>query len=74
MKKGAMLINCARGGIVNEEDLYRALKSGHLGGAAVDVFAQEPPGKIELMELDNLICTPHLGADIHCGPAQMTGF
>ena len=62
MKKGAMLINCARGGIVNEDDLYDALASGHLAGAALDVFAQEPPGKIKLMDLDNFICTPHLGA------------
>ncbi|MGM0428307.1 MAG: phosphoglycerate dehydrogenase [Thermodesulfobacteriota bacterium] len=62
MKPGAMLINCARGGIVNEDDLYHALKSGHLGGAALDVFASEPPGKIPLMELSNFICTPHLGA------------
>lgn len=62
MKKGAMLINCARGGIVNEDDLYEVLKSGHLAGAGFDVFEQEPPGKIKLMELDNFICTPHLGA------------
>lgn len=62
MKRGAMLINCARGGIVNEDDLYEALKSGHLGGAALDVFETEPPGKIRLMELPNFICTPHLGA------------
>ena len=62
MKKGAMVINCARGGIVNEEDLYDALKSGHLGGAACDVFSAEPPGKIKLMSLPNFICTPHLGA------------
>jgi D-3-phosphoglycerate dehydrogenase len=62
MKKGAMLINCARGGIINEEDLHEALSSGHLGGAALDVFATEPPGKINLMELPNFICTPHLGA------------
>lgn len=62
MKKGAMLINCARGGIVNEDDLYDALKSGHLGGAALDVFSKEPPGLIKLMELPNFICTPHLGA------------
>ena len=55
MKKGAMLINCARGGIVNEDDLYEALASGHLAGAALDVFSQEPPGKIPLMELDNFI-------------------
>jgi len=57
-----MLINCARGGIVNEDDVYDALKSGHLGGAAFDVFVTEPPGKTRLMELQNFICTPHLGA------------
>ena len=62
MKKGTMLINCARGGIVNEEDLYEALESGRLGGAAFDVFATEPPGNIKLMSLPNFICTPHLGA------------
>ena len=62
MKKGAMLINCARGGIVKEDDVYEALKSGHLGGAAFDVFVTEPPGKTSLMELPNFICTPHLGA------------
>ncbi len=65
MKQGAMLINCARGGIVNEEDLYDALKSNHLGGAALDVFATEPPGKIKLMDLDNFICSSHLGASTH---------
>jgi D-3-phosphoglycerate dehydrogenase len=62
MKKGAMLINCARGDIVNEDDLYEALKSGHLWGAAIDVFSTEPPGKNKLLELNNFICTPHLGA------------
>jgi len=62
MKNGAMVINCARGGIVNEADVYEALKSGRLGGAAFDVFSTEPPGKIELMTLPNFICTPHLGA------------
>jgi D-3-phosphoglycerate dehydrogenase len=62
MKKGAMLINCARGNIVNQDDLYTALKSGHLAGAALDVFSEEPPGKIKLMSLPNFICTPHLGA------------
>lgn len=62
MKKGAMLVNCARGGIVNEDDLYDALKSGHLGGAALDVFVTEPPGHMKLMGLPNFICTPHLGA------------
>lgn len=62
MKKGAMVINCARGGIVNEDDLYEALKEGRLGGAALDVFETEPPGKMDLMGLSNFICTPHLGA------------
>jgi len=62
MKPGAMLINCARGGIINEDDLYHALSSGHLAGAALDVFTTEPPGKAKLMSLPNLICTPHLGA------------
>lgn len=62
MKKGAMLINCARGGIVNEDDLYDVLESGHLAGAALDVFSTEPPGAIKLMSLPSFICTPHLGA------------
>jgi len=62
MKQGAMLINCARGGIVNEDDLYDALESSHLAGAALDVFSKEPPGKSKLMSLPHFICTPHLGA------------
>jgi len=62
MKNGAMLINCARGGIINEDDLCEALQSGHLSGAALDVFGKEPPGTIKLMSLPNFICTPHLGA------------
>jgi D-3-phosphoglycerate dehydrogenase len=62
MKKGAYLINCARGGIVDETALYDALKSGHLGGAALDVFEKEPTPPLPLFELDNVIASPHIGA------------
>ncbi|MDK2836485.1 MAG: D-3-phosphoglycerate dehydrogenase / 2-oxoglutarate reductase [Thermosediminibacterales bacterium] len=62
MKKGAFLLNLGRGGVVDEESLYKALKEGHLAGAAVDVMEQEPPGKSKLFELDNFIATPHIGA------------
>jgi len=65
MKQGAMLINCARGGIVNEDDLHDVLEANHLGGGALDVFVTEPPGKICLMDLDNFICTSHLGASTY---------
>ncbi len=62
MKDGVRIINCARGGIVNEADLYEALKSGKVAGAALDVFEKEPPDENPLLTLDNFICTPHLGA------------
>jgi D-3-phosphoglycerate dehydrogenase / 2-oxoglutarate reductase len=62
MKDGVMIINCARGGIVDEADLYEALRSGKVGGAALDVFETEPPGVSPLFEIDRVICTPHLGA------------
>jgi D-3-phosphoglycerate dehydrogenase len=63
MKEGARLVNTARGGIVDEEALAEAIRSGHLGGAAVDVFAQEPPPRDHsLFALDRVVVTPHLGA------------
>src|SRR4030066_276835 len=62
MKKGVRLINASRGGIVDEKALYDALKSGKVAAAALDVFDKEPPGESPLLELDNFICTPHLGA------------
>ncbi|HNV56473.1 MAG TPA: phosphoglycerate dehydrogenase [Smithellaceae bacterium] len=62
MKKGVFLIHCARGGIVNEKALCRALKAGQVAGAAIDVFEEEPTKNMELVGLDNVICTPHLGA------------
>jgi D-3-phosphoglycerate dehydrogenase len=62
MKEGVMIINCARGGIIDENDLYDAMKSGKVAGAALDVFETEPPGECKLFELDRLVCTPHLGA------------
>ncbi len=62
MKKEVCLINCARGGIIDERDLYEALVSGQIAGAALDVFEEEPPKNMDLISLDNVICTPHLGA------------
>ncbi|MDH3219432.1 MAG: phosphoglycerate dehydrogenase [Gammaproteobacteria bacterium] len=62
MKKGSMLINCARGGLVDELALKAALESGHIKGAALDVYEVEPARDNPLFELDNVICTPHLGA------------
>jgi D-3-phosphoglycerate dehydrogenase len=62
MKTGVMLINCARGGLVNEQDLYDAITSGKVAGAALDVFETEPPENNPLVSLPQVICTPHLGA------------
>ncbi|RPJ09786.1 MAG: phosphoglycerate dehydrogenase [Deltaproteobacteria bacterium] len=68
MKGGVILINCARGGIINEKDLYDAVKEGKVAGAALDVFEKEPAIGNPLFELDEVIHTPHLGAST--GEAQ----
>jgi len=62
MKKGSIIVNCARGGIVDEDALYDACKSGHLRAAALDVYTKEPARENRLFELDNISFTPHIGA------------
>ncbi len=62
IKPGVRLINCARGGLIDEAALYRALITGKIAGAALDVTEQEPPRENPLFKLDNVIVTPHLGA------------
>ena len=61
-KKGVRIINCARGGLINEDDLKAAIESGHVAGAALDVFKEEPATTNPLFALEQVICTPHLGA------------
>ncbi len=63
MKDGVRIVNCARGGIIKEDDLAEAINSGKVAGAALDVFEQEPPASDNpLLQLPQVICTPHLGA------------
>ncbi|MDQ7788046.1 MAG: phosphoglycerate dehydrogenase [Thermodesulfovibrionales bacterium] len=62
MKPGVRIVNCARGGIINEKDLYDALVEGKVAGAALDVLEKEPPENNPLLTLDSVITTPHLGA------------
>ncbi|AQT68534.1 D-3-phosphoglycerate dehydrogenase [Anaerohalosphaera lusitana] len=62
MKPTARVVNCARGGIINENDLYDALEAGKIAGAALDVFEQEPPENKRFQDIDNCLVTPHLGA------------
>jgi len=62
MKPSTRIINVARGGLIDEQALYEAVKAGKIAGAALDVFDQEPPGESPLFELDNIVFTPHLGA------------
>ncbi|HZC22822.1 MAG TPA: phosphoglycerate dehydrogenase, partial [Candidatus Binatia bacterium] len=61
MKQGVRLVNCARGELVNEADLARALQQGHVAAAAIDVFAEEPPKNSPLLALPNVVLTPHVG-------------
>jgi D-3-phosphoglycerate dehydrogenase / 2-oxoglutarate reductase len=62
MKENAFIVNCARGGIIKEEDLYEALSNGKIRGAGLDVFENEPPENSPLLELDNVVLTPHIAA------------
>lgn len=62
MKKNAYLINTSRGAVIDEQALYNALKDGKIAGAALDVFEIEPPTNTALVQLPNVVCTPHIGA------------
>jgi D-3-phosphoglycerate dehydrogenase len=62
MKDGVMIIDCSRGGVVDQEALYQALVSGKVKAAALDVFEEEPPKNSKLLTLENVIATPHMGA------------
>jgi D-3-phosphoglycerate dehydrogenase len=65
MKKGVRIINCARGGIINENDLADAIEAGKVAGAAIDVYPEEPPTNRRLIDLPQVVSTPHLGASTH---------
>ena len=71
MLDGVIVINTSRGGLVNEEDAYKALKSGKLGGLGLDAFALEPPKVSPLFALDNVVVTPHTGAHTYEATEQM---
>jgi D-3-phosphoglycerate dehydrogenase len=62
MKQGVAIVNCSRGGVVNEDALFEAMKSGKVAYAASDVFEKEPPGEHKLLTLPNFYATPHIGA------------
>jgi D-3-phosphoglycerate dehydrogenase len=71
MKDGVRIVNCARGGIIDENALYDALTSGKAAGAALDVFAEEPPTDWKLLKLDNVIGAPHIGASTREAQARV---
>jgi len=70
MKKGTFLVNCARGGTVDEKSLLAALKDGTVGGAGIDVWEKEPPQNRELIEHQNVLALPHLGASTNEGQSR----
>jgi len=70
MKPSAYIINCSRGGTVDEKALYNALKEGKIAGAGIDVFEKEPPENSPLLSLDNVVLTPHLGANTSEGQTR----
>lgn len=65
MKQGVRIIDCSRGGVIDQDALYTALVSGKVAGAALDVFEEEPPKNNKLLTLPNVISTPHMGAQTH---------
>ncbi len=73
MKDGVYIVNCGRGGTIDEEALYEALKSGKVAGAALDVFESEPPVDPKLLQLDNVIGSPHVGASTVEAQARVGG-
>ena len=73
MKNSAILINTARGKLINEQALYNALINNEIAGAAVDTFAEEPPTNSKLLKLENLIATPHLGSRTHVSLDRAVG-
>jgi D-3-phosphoglycerate dehydrogenase len=71
MKRGAVLINTARGALIDEEGLVELLTEGHLGGAALDVRQAEPPGESPLHGLENVVLTPHIASWTHEATARV---
>lgn len=73
MKKSAFLIDCARGGVLDEAALYAALREGKIAGAGLDVFSKEPPDDVIFKDLDNVVLTPHIGAQTKEAQERVSG-